>query len=79
MMKSNNAAIKPDQISTDDLAFSAFLKMKGYPIIKLNQNKSKSTFTFNVNGEDANALKMAFVNSEFLNYYNELKNLKKLL
>jgi hypothetical protein len=62
-MKTNNTAIKPDQITTDDLAFSAYLKMKGYAIIKLNQNKSKSTFTFDLNGEDANALKMAFVNT----------------
>ena len=76
-MKSNQ--IKNNQITTDDLAFSAYLKMKGYQIIKLNQNKSKSSFTFAVDGEDAKCLKMEFVNSEFLKYYNEFRNLKKLL
>jgi hypothetical protein len=71
--------IQSNQIKTDDLAFSAFLKMKGYPIIKYYQNRSKSEFSFDIGEEDAQKLKMSFINSDFLSYYNELRNLKKLI
>jgi len=76
-MKSDK--IKNNQITTDDLAFSAYLKMKGYHLIKSNQKKSKSTFVFAIGTEDANSLKVQFINSEFLSFYNELRNLKKLI
>ena len=75
-MKSND--IKVNHISTDDLAFSAYLRMKGHQLIKSDQKKSKSTFMFDIGTEDANSLKVEFINSEFLNFYNELRNLKKL-
>ena len=71
--------IKTNRITTDDLAFSAYLKMKGYHLIKSDQKKSKSTFIFEIGTEDANALKVKFINSEFLSFYNELRNLKKLI
>jgi hypothetical protein len=38
-VKSNE--IKNDHITTDDLAFSAYLKMKGYHLIKSDQKKSE--------------------------------------
>jgi hypothetical protein len=66
-------------ITTDDLAFSAYLRMKGFHLIKSDQRKSKSTFVFDIGTEDANALKVQFVNSEFLSFYNELRNMKKLI
>jgi hypothetical protein len=75
-MESNE--IKNNHITTDDLAFSAYLKMKGYHLLKSDQKKSKSTFIFDVGTEDANSLKVEFINSEFLSFYNELRNLKKL-
>jgi hypothetical protein len=76
-MKSNE--IKDEQIITDDLAFSAYLKMKGYHLIKSDQKKSKRIFVFAVGAEDENSLKVEFINSEFLSFYNELRNLKKLI
>jgi hypothetical protein len=75
-MKSND--IKVNHISTDDLAFSAYLRMKGHQLIKSDQRKSKNTFVFAIGTEDANSLKVEFINSEFLSFYNELRNLKKL-
>lgn len=75
-MKSND--IKVNHISTDDLAFSAYLRMKGYQLIKSDQKKSKSTFTFDVKG-DIEELKVEFINSEFVQFYNELRNLKKMI
>jgi hypothetical protein len=76
-MESNE--IKNDHVTTDDLAFSAYLKMKGYHLIKSDQKKSKSTFIFDIGVEDENSLKVEFVNSEFMSFYNELRNLKKLI
>lgn len=75
-MKSDK--IKNNHITTDDLAFSAYLKMKGYHLIKSDQKKSKSTFTFEVD-EDIDQLKVKFINSEFVQFYNELRNLKKMI
>ena len=76
-MTSNN--INKNQITTDDLAFSAYLKLQGYPLIKSNGNKSKAAFVFDIGSEEASELKVEFINSEFLKYYNELRNLKKLI
>jgi hypothetical protein len=70
--------ITKDHITTDDLAFSAYLKTKGHHLIKYDQKKSKTLFTFDVDG-DREQLKVEFVNSPFLQFYNELRNLKKML
>ena len=78
-MNEKSNEIKNNHIATDDLAFSAYLKMKGHHIIKLDQKKSKSIFIFEVGTEDASRLKVEFINSEFLSFYNELRNLKKLI
>ena len=70
---------KEHHITTDDLAFSAYLRMKGYPLLKSDRFKSKMTFTFEANSTNENELKVEFINSEFLTFYNELRNLKKLI
>jgi hypothetical protein len=75
-MKSDK--ITNNQITTDDLAFSAYLKMKGYHLIKSDQKRSKSIFTFEVDG-DIDQLKVEFINSDFVRFYNELRNLKKMI
>jgi hypothetical protein len=67
-----------NRLTTDDLAFSAYLRMKGYRLIKSNPTKSKSIFTFEIGDEEPEVLKMQFINSEFLVFYNEIRNLKKL-
>lgn len=68
-----------NHIATDDLAFSAYLKLKGHHVIKSDRNKSKSIFTFAIAGEEIDRIKVEFINSEFLTFYNELRNLKKLI
>jgi hypothetical protein len=75
-MKSNE--IKDNHFTTDDLAFSAYLKMKGHPLIKSDQKKSKSIFTFEVDG-NIDQLIVEFINSQFAQFYNELRNLKKMI
>jgi len=71
--------IKQNQITTDDLAFSAYLRLHGYHLIKSNNNKIKKSFVFNLGSDDSSKLRLDFINSKFLTYYNELRNLKKLL
>jgi len=66
-------------LETDDLAFSAWLKMEGYQIIKSHQIGRKTFFTFQLSKLDIDTLKMEFLNSRFLMYYNEIRNLKKCL
>jgi len=75
----NSSNQKSNHITTDDLAFSAYLKMRGYPLIKSNNNQSKKHFVFSIDQNDAEKLKIEFINSEFLNFYNELRNMKKIL
>jgi hypothetical protein len=76
--------ILTDHITTDDLAFSAFLKMRGHRLIKCDRNKSKTIFTFDATADDrdprdAEEIKVEFINGPFLQYYNELRNLKKII
>ena len=76
---SQKANITPNQITTDDISFSAWLKMNNYPLIKIERKVSKSLFVFDIGAKEQNALKMDFINSRFLAFYNELRNLKKLI
>jgi len=64
---------------TDDLAFSAYLKMKGFTLIESRQKTKNIHFVFDIDAEDQNQLKVEFINSEFLDYYNEVRNLKKIV
>ncbi len=77
-MNQNPHQIKNHPISTDDLAFSAYLKMQGHRIIRSDQKKSKTIFVFEIGEDDPNRLKVEFINSKYLSFYNELRNLKKL-
>ena len=64
---------------TDDLAFSAYLKMKKFTLVESRQNSKNVQFVFDIDSEDQNQLKVEFINSEFLDYYNEIRNLKKIV
>jgi len=75
----NTSNQKSNQLTTDDLAFSAYLKMRGYPLIKSTNSSSKKHFVFSIDQHDAEKMKIEFINSECLNFYNELRNMKKLL
>jgi hypothetical protein len=78
-MGETSKTTKENHITTDDLAFSAYLKMLNYPLIESHGSGTKLMFTFSVPTSEEKALRIRFVNSEFLTYYNELRNLKKLL
>jgi len=74
-----SSEITANQIKTDDLALSAYLKMKGHRLVRSDQQKSKAIFTFDIGQNCADDLKVEFVNSEFGSFYNEIRNLKKLI
>ena len=72
-----------NEYRTEDLAFAAFLRVQGYALSrveKLNptERNSKRAFFFDVPQEKLQELKLAFVNSDLLRFYNEILNLKKL-
>ena len=68
---------------TEDLAFAAFLRVKGYALSrveKLNptEPRSKRAFYFNLPHDKLQELKLEFVNSDLLRFHNEILSLKKL-
>jgi len=68
---------------TEDLAFAAFLRVKGYQlnrVEKLNPTKqnSKRAFYLDVPQERLQEMKLEFVNSNILRFYNEILSLKKV-
>lgn len=72
-----------NEYRTEDLAFAAFLRVQGYALSrveKLNptERNSKRAFFFDVPQEKLQELKLAFVNSDLLRFYNEILGLKKL-
>tara|TARA_R110001583_G_scaffold48919_8_gene153119 strand:+ start:7724 stop:7975 length:252 start_codon:yes stop_codon:yes gene_type:complete len=66
--------------NTSDLSLAAFLLMKG---LKLNDAKKitsgKFKFSFNDPDDKAKKLALDFVNSEFCEFDNQVRNLKKLI
>ncbi len=72
-----------NEYRTDDLAFAAFLRVKGYQLnrvekIQPNRTDSKRAFHFELPKERLQELKLEFVNSDVLRFYNEILGLKKL-
>ena len=72
-----------NEYRTEDLAFASFLRVKGYPLIRVeklqpNRTDSKRVFIFTLPETAQQALKLEFVNSDLNRFYHELINLKKL-
>jgi len=72
-----------NQYRTDDLALAAFLRVKGFQLsrvekIQPNRTDSKRAFYFEVSDEQLQTLKLEFVNSDVLRFYNHILGLKKL-
>ena len=68
------------EFNTSDLSLAAFLLMRG---LKLNDAKKISSGKFNFSFADpddkAKKLALDFVNSEFCEFDNQIRNLKKLI
>ena len=75
--------MNPTEHRTEDLAFAAFLKVKGYELLRAEKvnpgdKRSKRIFIFKVPNGEIEELRLNFVNSDFLKFYNEIISLKKL-
>lgn len=65
--------------STSDLGIAAYLKMKGVRLLECNRLPS-GRFYFSFEDPDTcQSLAMEFLESDFCNYDNITRNLKKLL
>ena len=74
---------EPNEHRTEDLAFAAFLRVKGYALVRVeklqpNRADSKRAWVFALAPEELQALKLAFVTSDLLRFYHEIIALKKL-
>ena len=72
-----------NEYRTEDLAFAAFLRVRGYALSRVEKlnptdRNSKRAFFFDVPQEKLQELKLAFVNSDLLRFHNQLLGLKKL-
>jgi len=72
-----------NEYRTEDLALAAFLRVKGFQLSRVerthpNRTDSKRAFYFPVPETKLQELKLEFVNSDILRFYNELLGLKKL-
>jgi hypothetical protein len=65
---------------TPDLSLAAFLLMKGVVLKKAEREKSgKFIFLFSDADHRCQNLALEFLNSEFSNYDNHIRNLKKII
>ena len=74
---------EPNEHRTEDLAFAAFLRVKGYSLVRVeklqpNRTDSKRAWVFALAPEELQTLKLTYVNSDLLRFYNEIIGLKKL-
>jgi len=68
------------EYSTPDLSIAAFLLMKGITLIRANRLKSgKFNFTFSDPDQRCQSLALEFLNSEFSDYDNHVRNLKRMI
>ena len=72
-----------NEYRTEDLAFAAFLRVRGYPLSRVerlqpNRADSKRAFYFELPPDKLQVLKLAFINGDLLRFHNQLLGLKKL-
>ncbi|MAF25692.1 hypothetical protein CL634_09000 [bacterium] len=69
-----------NQYQTSDLSLAAFLLMRGLKLVHAEKNKSgKFIFLFDDPDDRCKKLSLEFVNSEFCDYDNHIRNLKKVI
>jgi hypothetical protein len=69
-----------NEYMTPDLSLAAFLLMRGVKLKKAEKSKSgKFIFLFSDVDNSCQNLALEFLNSEFSNYDNHIRNLKKII
>jgi hypothetical protein len=68
------------QYETSDLALAAYLTLKGLKLLSAQRLESgRFQFVLDDSGKIAEALSMEFFSSEFCEYDNKIRSLKKIL
>ena len=68
------------EYSTPDLSFAAFLLMKSVRLISANKlGSGKFNFTIDDPDQRCQELAIVFLNSEFAEYDNHVRNLKRMI
>ena len=68
------------QYQTSDLSLAAFLMLKGKTLVKAEKERSgKFIFLFSDAADECKKLSLEFLNSEFSEYDNHVRNLKKII
>lgn len=68
------------EFATSDLALSAYLKMKGIELLRVDRSDpNRAVFYFDDMAETIEGLVFEFVNSDFRKYDAEIRALKKLI
>ena len=66
--------------TTSDLAFAAYLMLRGYKLITCDRTDAgKFNFVFEDPAGDASSLLVEYLSSDFCKFDTNLKNLKKML
>jgi len=72
--------LKMKEYSTPDLSTAAFLLMRGIRLIHASKLPSgKFIFTFSDPDQKCQSLSLEFLNSEFSDYDNHVRNLKRMI
>ena len=75
-----NHGNKMKEFQTSDLSLAAYLLMKGMKLKKADKTPSgKFIFLFSDPDDSGQTLAVSFLNSEFCEYDNHVRNLKKVL
>ena len=69
-----------NQYQTSDLSLAGFLLLKGLKLIKAEKEKSgRFIFLFEDPDDKCKIFALEFLNSEFSEYDNHIRNLKKII
>ncbi len=80
MLKLYDSGVKMKEYITSDLSLAAFLLMRDLKLISAEKVSSgKFKFSFADPNDSAKKLALDFVNSEFCEFDNQVRNLKKLI
>ena len=75
----NETIPKINEFSTNDLSFTAYLKMRGCKLISAKKLGTTYKFTLDIGERSAEKIKIEYVNSECAKFDAEVRDLKKIL
>lgn len=71
--------MEKQRFETTDLAFAAFLMLKGIELVETEREKGKTKFIFDDSVDLCEHLMLVYANSEFQKFDAHIRALKKLI